>query len=151
MLLAGVVLKLEPVIVTIVPIGPEVGLNDVSLGVGAVTVKSLALCAGMQLTVTITLPVVAPLGTVVVMLVLVLAITTAGVILNRTVLLLGMVLKFVPVMITVVPMGPESGENPEIVGGGMRDVSLSFPINISCPPKLVRFSAQAEGSKSTVP
>jgi hypothetical protein len=36
---------------------------------------------------------------------------------KKTILLLAVVLKFVPVIITVVPMGPEFGENDVIVGG----------------------------------
>src|SRR5262250_373879 len=53
--------KLEPVMVTEVPTGPEAGLAFEMLG-GTKTVKSTPLLA-RPLTVTITLPVVAPLGT----------------------------------------------------------------------------------------
>jgi hypothetical protein len=54
--------KFVPVIITLVPIGPAVGLILVIAG-GGVTVKVKPLLA-MPLTVTMTLPVVAPAGTV---------------------------------------------------------------------------------------
>jgi hypothetical protein len=75
--------------------------------VGIVTVKTLELVAVFPPTVTVIVPVVVPIGTEVVMLVAVLAVTTAVVPLNITMLLAGVVLKFVPVIITVDPMGPE--------------------------------------------
>jgi hypothetical protein len=56
-----VVPKFVPVMVTDVPTAPEVGLRFVMLGVGS-TVK-LAPALGTPLTVTTTLPEVAPLGT----------------------------------------------------------------------------------------
>jgi hypothetical protein len=54
-------------------------------------------------------PVVAPVGTEVVMLVVVLAETEAVVLLNFTVLLAGVPLKFVPVRVTDVPTAPLTG------------------------------------------
>lgn len=82
----------------------------------AVTVKVVALTAVFPLNVTEISPVVAPTGTVVVMLVVVLAVTTAVVPLNKTVLLAGVVLKFVPVIITEVPVGPLAGVKLVMVG-----------------------------------
>ena len=67
-------------------------------------------------TVTDITPVVAPAGTVVVILVAVLAVTNAVVPLNITMLLAGVVLKFVPVMVTTVPMGPLVGLKEVMVG-----------------------------------
>lgn len=54
--------KFVPVMITLVPIGPEVGLMLVMLG-GGVTVKSTPLLMTPP-TVTTTFPVVAPAGTV---------------------------------------------------------------------------------------
>jgi hypothetical protein len=76
---------LLPVIVTAVPIGPDVGFTLVIDGVGS-TVKLAPLLA-TPLTVTTTLPVVAPPGTVTVRLVALQLVTVAGVPLNFTVLL----------------------------------------------------------------
>lgn len=80
------------------------------------TVKLLALVAVLAPTVTVIGPVVTPVGTEVVMLVAVLAVTGAAVPLNITMLLAGVGSKFVPVIITVEPMGPEMGVKELIVG-----------------------------------
>jgi hypothetical protein len=76
---------LLPLIVTAVPTGPDVGFTLLIDGVGS-TVKLAPLLA-TPLTVTTTLPVVAPPGTVTVMLVAFQLLTVAGVPLNFTVLL----------------------------------------------------------------
>ena len=77
------VLKFVPVIVTVVPTLPDVGVNDVIVGMApAVTVKLVALVAVFPPTVTVIFPVDAPAGTVVVIEVAVLAVTTAVVPLN---------------------------------------------------------------------
>jgi hypothetical protein len=60
---------------------------------------------------------VAPAGTVTVSDVRDADLTVALVAPKNTILLLTVVLKFAPVIITVVPMGPEFGENDVIVGG----------------------------------
>lgn len=70
-------------------------------------------------TVTSINPVVVPAGTWVMMLVMVLADTPAVRPLNLTRLLAGMLLKLVPVMVTVVPMGPLAGEKEVIEGARM--------------------------------
>ena len=57
-------LKFVPVIVTLVPAGPLVGVKLVIVGGLAVTVKVLALVAVPPAVVTLTGPVVAPVGTV---------------------------------------------------------------------------------------
>ena len=82
----------------------------------AVTVKLLELVAVFPATVTVIGPVVAPVGTEVVIEVAVLAVTTAVVPLNWSVLLAGVVLKFVPIMLTVVPTKPDVGVKEVIVG-----------------------------------
>jgi hypothetical protein len=114
-LLAGVVLKLVPVIITVAPTAPLVGLNDVNVGVPR-TVKFEALLTVTPLTVKEMGPVVAPIGTDVVMEVELDALTTATVPLNDTALLAGVELKFVPVIVTVTPTAPDVGVNDEMVG-----------------------------------
>jgi hypothetical protein len=106
--------KFEPVIVTDVPVGPEVGLRLVMLG-GTVTVKGTLLLARL-LTVTTTLPVVAPLGTGTTILVELQLVGVAAVPLNVTVLLPWVETKFVPVMVTEVPTGPDVGLRLEMLG-----------------------------------
>src|SRR5262245_62867615 len=76
--------KFEPEIVTAVPTGPELGVRLVIVGVDN-TVKLTPLLA-TPLTVTTTLPVLAPLGTVTPMLVTLQLVTVAAVPLNVTVL-----------------------------------------------------------------
>jgi hypothetical protein len=76
--------KFVPVIVTDVPMGPDVGFRLVMLG-GGVTVKGTPLLACPP-TVTTTFPVVAPDGTVTVMLVSLQAVGVPAVPLNVTVL-----------------------------------------------------------------
>ena len=56
--------KFVPVIVTLVPTGPLVGVKLVIVGGLAVTVNVLALVAVLPAVVTLTGPVVAPVGTV---------------------------------------------------------------------------------------
>jgi hypothetical protein len=84
------VLKFVPVIITVAPTAPLIGVKLVKVGVGS-TVKSEELVPVIPPTVTVIFPVVAPLGTVVVMLVDVDAVTTAVVPLNFTTLLAGVV------------------------------------------------------------
>ena len=73
------------------------------------TVKTPLLVAVLPPTVTEIDPVVAPVGTVVVILVAELAVTNAVVPLNCTILLAGVVSKFVPVIVTDVPTRPLVG------------------------------------------
>ena len=81
------------------------------------TVKLDALVPTCPLTVIDIVPVVAPDGTVAVILVAVgVPVTVATVPLNLTVLLAAVVLKFVPVMVTVVPDAPDVGVNEVMVG-----------------------------------
>jgi hypothetical protein len=114
----AVVLKLVPVIVTDVPTGPDIGLKPEIVGVmGTVTVKSEALIALSPFTSTVTTPVVAPTGTVVTILVVVgVPVIVATTPLNFTILSDGVVLKFVPVMVTDVPTNPDTGFRLVMVG-----------------------------------
>jgi hypothetical protein len=84
-----------------------------------VTSKSFVLVAVFPPTVTEIFPVVAPVGTVVVIDVVVLAVTTDVVPLNLTVLFVGVALKFVPMMVTVVLTGPEIGVKEVMVGNAV--------------------------------
>src|SRR5260221_1448910 len=94
--------------VTAVPTTPEVGFRLVMFGAGVLTVKVTPLLA-IPLTVTITLPVVAPLGTVTAMLVAFQFAGVALVPLNVTVLGPCVEPKFVPVMVTAAHTKPEVG------------------------------------------
>ena len=76
-------------------------------------------------------PVVAPLGTVAVMLVAELTVKLAADPLNFT---LVAPVKFVPVIITVVPTGPLPGVNELIDGGGM---NVNEPELVAVPPGVV--------------
>ena len=82
-------------------------------------VKLAVLVAVNPFTITAIVPFVAAVGTVVVILVAVEAVTIAAVPLKLTVLAEGVVLKFVPVIVTVVPAPPPKGLNAEMVGGGL--------------------------------
>ena len=114
-LLAVVVSKFVPVIVTDVPTPPLIGLKLVTEG-GGITMKLVELVPVWPLTFTVIAPVVAPAGTEVVMLVAVLAVTVASVPLNFTLLFAGVVSKFVPAIVTDVPTPPLIGLKLEMVG-----------------------------------
>jgi len=120
-LLDGVLLKLVPIIVTDVPADPLTGVNDVIVGANAdiFTVKLFELAAVSDPTLTLITPEVAAAGTVVVKLVAVLAVTVAIVPLNVTILLVGIILKFVPVMVTALKTAPDIGVKEVIVGAGI--------------------------------
>jgi hypothetical protein len=112
-------LKFVPVITTEVPVGPEVGVNEVIVGAGtATTVKVPLLRAVFPLTVTRIGPVVAPVGTVAVIWVAEFTTTpVADVWLNFTV---APVAKPVPWMTTDVPTAPVVGlKVPTVTGHGV--------------------------------
>src|SRR5436190_1397554 len=114
-LVPGVAPKLAPAIVTVVPTGPDVGLN-VAMEGGTVTVKGTPLLASPP-TVTTTFPVVAPVGTGTVRLVALQLVGVASVPLNATVLVPGVAPKLAPVIVTAVPIGPDVGVSVVIDGG----------------------------------
>ncbi len=99
--------KFDPVIVTAAPTAPDVTDRLVMLGVGS-TVKFTPLLAWLD-TVTTTFPVVAPLGTVAVMLDAPHAVTAADVPLNLTVLLPCEDPNVVPEIVTDAPTAPDVG------------------------------------------
>src|SRR5436190_8488274 len=107
--------KFAPVIVTAVPIGPDVGVSVVIDG-GTVTVKGTPLLASPP-TLTTTVPVVAPVGTGTVRLVALQLVGVASVPLNATVLVPFVAPKLAPVIVTAVPTGPDVGLSVMIDGG----------------------------------
>ena len=110
--------KFVPVMITVAPIAPPPkGLKLVIIGAGS-TSKSFALTIVTPLTVMeiFPKPKEVPKGTVVVMLVAVDDEAEASVPLKRTIFSVGVVLKFVPVMVTEVPSAPLLGVKLEMVG-----------------------------------
>jgi len=107
--------KFVPVIVTGAPTAPDVGDRLVMPG-AATTVKLLPLLA-TPLTVTTTLPVVAPVGTVATIEVAPQLVTVVtAVVLNFTVLVPCVVPKFVPVIVTDAPTAPDVGDRLVMLG-----------------------------------
>jgi hypothetical protein len=108
--------KFVPVIVTDVPTGPLVGLNDVIVGApGPVTLKFVALVAVPPGVVTAINPVVAPIGTVAVICVSLLKVNAAA---GPPKVTAVTPVKFVPKIVTDVPTGPLIGVKAVIVGRG---------------------------------
>lgn len=110
----GLVLKLVPLMVTVAPTAPLVGVKPEMEGEPK-TVNVSALVIVTPLVVTDIVPEPAPDGTVTVILVEVKAVTTALIPLKAT---CGEGLKFVPVIITVAPVAPLVGLKLVIVGVG---------------------------------
>jgi hypothetical protein len=109
--------KCAPVIVTDAPTAPDVGERLVMLGAGT-TVNVLLLLA-TPLTVTTTLPVVAPVGTVATIEVAPQLVNVVAVVpLNFTVLVPCVEPKFVPVMVTDAPTAPTVGDRLVMLGVG---------------------------------
>ena len=127
-LLAGVVLKFVPVIVTVAPIAADAGFRSVMVGVGN-TLKLATLVTVTPLTVTEIGPVVAPAGTVVSRLLVLASVTTAAIPLNLTTLFAATGLKFVPEIVTVAPGAPLAGLKLVKVGEG-KTVKLVELINV---------------------
>ena len=108
--------QLAPFVSVVVAVIDSVWLTEIALRLGytetltmlVVTVKFTPLLARPP-TVTTTLPVVAPAGTVTAMLVLLQVVAVAAVPLKVTVLLPCVAPKFVPVIVTGVPTAPEVG------------------------------------------
>lgn len=129
------VLKFVPVIVTTVPTAPVPGVNEVMVGAGGqVTSKSVEPVILLQAIVTVigTKP-TGPVGTVAVIVVGVLAVTTALYPPKSTMLSLGVALKFVPDIVTMVPGVPVMGEKEVIVGVGPHVTVKSLGL-VAVPP-----------------
>jgi hypothetical protein len=114
--------KFVPVMTTVAPAIPDVGEMEVIVG-ALITVNTEPMAAP-PLVVTVTAPVLPPTGTVVVSDVAVAAVTVAAVPLNFTVLPAVDGEKFEPVIVTVVPIGPDVGEMAEMEGTGVCAVLL---------------------------
>ena len=126
--------KLVPLIVTEVPTGPELGENELMVGLGGVvTSKFLELVAVPPGVVTRILPSAAPDGTVAVILVEEFTVNEAETLLNVTLLTLT---KLVPLIVTEVPTGPELGEKELIVGAGGEVTSKLLEL-VAVPPGVV--------------
>jgi len=110
--------KFAPVTVTDAPTAPDAGDRLVILGAGS-TVKLTPLLALLE-TVTTTLPVEAPIGTVTTMLVALQLLVVAVVPLNLTVLVPFVDPKFEPVIVTDAPTAPDVGDKLEMVGAAAR-------------------------------
>jgi hypothetical protein len=131
-------LKFDPLMVTDVPMGPEVGENELMVGAaGAVTSKLVALVPVPPGVVTRIFPSVAPEGTVAVILVEEFTVNDAETLLNVTEVVVKPVpLKFDPLMVTDVPVGPEVGENELMVGAGT-EVTSKLVALVPVPPGVV--------------
>lgn len=131
-LLAGVILNPDPVIVTLVPTTPLIGLKLVMEGS---TVKLEELVASCPLTVTVIGdgPAVTPAGTEVVILVVVEDVTVAAMPFIVTALLAGVVLNPVPVIVTLVPTMPLDGAKDVITGAGIK----TKPVWVAVPPGVI--------------
>jgi hypothetical protein len=114
--------KFVPAIVTAVPTEPEVGFSKVIDG-GTVTMNVTPLPARPP-TVTTTGPLVAPLGTGATILVALQLVGVAAVPLKVSVP--GVVPKFVPAIVTAVPIGPEAGVRLVMLGAD--DVSVTVSV-----------------------
>src|SRR5437773_8337137 len=104
--------RLFPLMVTEVPAGPLVGVNELVVG-GDVTAKLLALVAVPPGAVTLIGPEVAPLGTVAVIWMFEFTVKPAAVPLKVTEVA---PVRLLPLMVTEVPTGPLVGVNELIVG-----------------------------------
>ena len=142
---AVVPVKLVPVTTTLVPTGPLVGVNDVTVG-GSSTVKLAALLPVPPAVVTLITPVVAPGGTVAVRVV---PFTTAKVgaftPLKRTA---EVVPKSVPVSVTLVPTGPLVGVKLAMVGAGA--VTVKLLLLTAVPLAVVRLTGPVLAPAGTV-
>ena len=117
--------------VTKVPATPLTGLKLVIVGppLPLVTVNETALVAVPDGAVTLTVPVVAPLGTVATTCVALADVTTAAIPLKDTAFWLAVVLNPVPLTVTFVPTGPLVGESSiiEVCEEEFRLMERRFP------------------------
>jgi hypothetical protein len=125
-----------PLIVTIVPTGPLVGVKELIVGggPGTVTVKAVVLVALPAGVVRLIGPVLAPLGTVALICVSELTTNEAGVPLKATVVAPAMCS---PLIATVVPTGPLVGVKELIVGGGPGTVTVKAAVLVALPAGVV--------------
>jgi hypothetical protein len=143
-----VVPKFAPLIVTDVPTNPDVGFKLVMLGAGTVTVKLTPLLATPP-TVTTTFPVVAPAGTVALMLVVFQLVAAAATPLNVTVLVPCVVPKFAPLIATDVPTNPDVGFKLAMLGAGTVTVKPT-PLLATPPTVTTTFPVVAPAGTAAV-
>src|SRR5256885_2316201 len=138
--------KLVPVIVTVVPIVPLAGVNELMCGV---TVKLAGDAAEPKELVKLIGPVVGPLGPLALNCVSEMAhIVVAGVPLNLTAVA---PVKFVPVSVTVQPVDPLVGENELIVGAPPDSTVNGVPLKLQpVPHGAVTLSEPVEAPPGTV-
>jgi hypothetical protein len=117
--------KFAPLIVTVLPTGPDTRDRLVMLGATAAVTVNVALLLATPPTVTMTLPVVAPLGTLTAILVALQLVGAATVPLNRTLLAPCVEPKFAPLIVTVVPTAPADGDTPLMVGAAAPPISAT--------------------------
>ena len=135
--------KFVPLIVTLVPTGPLVGVMLVTVG-GLTTVNALGLVAVPSDVVTFTGPVVAPVGTVACIAVADVTVKLALTPLNITAVA---PLKFVPLIVTLVPTGPLVGVTLVIVGAGTTVKLLAL---VAVPPDVVTLTGPVVAVAGTV-
>jgi hypothetical protein len=135
--------KFVPAIVTLVPTGPLVGVTPAIVG-GISTVKALALLVVPPGVVTLTGPVVPPAGTVAWIAVAELIVKLALAPLNATAVA---PVKFVPLIVTLVPTGPLAGVTLVIVGAG---ITVKVVALVAVPPGVVTLSEPVVAPAGTV-
>jgi len=121
--------RFVPLIVTAVPTGPDVGEKLVTVG-ATVTVKLVADVAVPPGVVTEIGPVAAPAGTVAVIWVALITENVAALPLNATAVA---PVRFVPLIVTAVPIGPDVGEKLVTVGALVAAVTVKTPIDVAVP------------------
>jgi hypothetical protein len=128
--------KCEPLIVTVVPTGPLLGVKELMVGdgPGTVTVKAVELVALPAGVVTVIGPLLAPLGTVALICVSDTMVKEAGVPLNATAVAPVMCS---PLIVTVVPTGPLLGVKELMVGGGPGTVTVKAVELVALPAGVV--------------
>jgi hypothetical protein len=139
--------KFAPVIVTDAPTNPDAGFKPAMLGAGTVTAKLTPLLT-VPPTVTRTFPVVAPAGTVAVILVALQFVGTAAIPLNVTVLVPRVAPKFTPEIVTDVPTTPDVGFNPVTLGPGAVTAKLT-PLLAAPPTVTITFPVVAPAGTGT--
>src|SRR5207248_2551462 len=135
--------KPVPLIVTLVPTGPLVGEKLVIVG-PLTTVNELELVAVPPGVVTLSVPEVAPAGTVAWIAVAEVTVKLALVPLNATALA---PVKPVPLIVTLVPTGPLVGEKLAIVGAL---TTVNEPALVAVPPGVVTLSGPEVAPAGTV-
>ncbi len=136
--------KFVPLIVTLIPTAPLVGAKLAIVG-GLTTVNELLLVAVPPGVVTLSRPVVAPAGTVAWIAVAELTVKLALTPLNATAVA---PVKFVPLMVTLIPTGPLVGAKLVIVGG--LTTTVNELLLVAVPPGVVTLSGPVVAPAGTV-